>query len=32
MPDPRGVWRDLMTPAPDHSLPKRYEEMLNAFL
>ncbi len=32
MPDPRGVWQELMTPAPDHSLPKRYEEMLNAFL
>jgi hypothetical protein len=32
MPDPDAVWRELMTPSPDHALPARYAEMLNAFL
>jgi hypothetical protein len=32
MPDPDAIWRELMTPSAEHSIPKRYEEMLNAFL
>jgi hypothetical protein len=32
MPDPDAIWRELMTPLAEHSMPKRYEEMLNAFL
>jgi len=32
MPDPDAIWRELMTPSAEHSMPKRYEEMLNAFL
>jgi hypothetical protein len=32
MGDPGPVWQELMTPSPEHALPKRYEEMLNGFL
>ncbi len=32
MPDPEGVWRELMTPSPDHRLPARYERMLRDYL
>ncbi len=32
MPDPHAVWAELMTPASDHAIPPRYEEMLHAFL
>ena len=32
MGDPAPVWRELMTPSPDHALSKRFQEMLNAFL
>jgi hypothetical protein len=32
MPDPHEVWAELMTPSHEHALPRRYEEMLNAFL
>jgi hypothetical protein len=32
MPNLQDVWRDLMTPSREHFVPKRYEEMLNAFL
>jgi hypothetical protein len=32
MPDPEAVWRDLLTPSPDHRLPERYERMLHDFV
>jgi hypothetical protein len=32
MPDPANVWRELMTPARDHRLPPRYEDMLRDYL
>jgi UDP-N-acetyl-alpha-D-muramoyl-L-alanyl-L-glutamate epimerase len=32
MPDPGTVWRDLLTPSPDHRLPARYERMLRDYL
>jgi hypothetical protein len=32
MPDPDEVWKTLMTPAPDHRLPARYEAMLDAYV
>ncbi len=32
MPNVQDVWADLMTPSPQHFVPKRYEEMLNGFL
>jgi hypothetical protein len=32
MPNVQDVWQDLLTPSPQHHLPKRYEEMLDAFL
>lgn len=32
MPDPQTVWRELMTPSPDHRLPPRYERMLRDYL
>lgn len=32
MPDPAAVWRDLLTPSPDHRLPPRYERMLREYL
>jgi hypothetical protein len=27
-----AIWRNLLTPSPSHHLPKRYEEMLNAYI
>ena len=32
MPNPDAIWRELMTPSPEHAVPKRFEEMLNGFL
>ena len=32
LPDPDPVWRELMTPSPDHRLPARYERMLRDYL
>jgi hypothetical protein len=32
MPDPANIWRELMTPASDHRLPPRYEDMLRDYL
>ncbi len=32
MPDPATVWRELKTPARDHRLPARYEDMLRDYL
>ena len=32
MPNVQDVWQDLLTPSPDHHLPKRYEDMLHDFL
>ena len=32
MPEPQSVWRELMTPSPDHRLPPRYERMLRDYL
>lgn len=32
MPDPHAVWADLLTPSPDHHLPRRYQDMLDAYL
>lgn len=32
IPDVHVVWSELLTPAPDHHLPPRYEDMLNAYL
>lgn len=32
MPDPDAVWRDLLTPSPDHRLPERYERLLHDFV
>ncbi|MDB5509803.1 MAG: hypothetical protein JWL93_2272 [Hyphomicrobiales bacterium] len=32
IPDVHAIWTDLLTPSPDHHLPARYEDMLNAYL
>lgn len=32
MSDPGAVWRELMTPSPEHRLPARYERMLRDYL
>lgn len=32
IPDVHAVWNELLTPSPDHRLPARYEDMLNAYL
>ncbi len=32
MPDPDNVWRELLTPSPDHRLPPPYERMLRDYL
>ncbi|MDB5569764.1 MAG: hypothetical protein JWN93_947 [Hyphomicrobiales bacterium] len=32
MPDPGGVWADLMTPSRDHRLPPRFAAMLQDYL
>jgi hypothetical protein len=32
MPQPDSVWRDLMTPSPDHRLPAHFAAMLEAYL